>query len=147
MALVKRNELFPVWSNLFNDFFDKDIFDWSDKHFSSTNTTVPAVNIKESDSNFEVEMAVPGMTKDDFKIKLENNLLCISSEKNFENETKEGKYSRKEFSYQSFSRSFTLPVSADESSIKAKYENGILKVEIPKKEEAKPKPPRVISIS
>jgi HSP20 family protein len=144
---MKRNELFPTWSRFFNDFFDKDMFDWSDKHFSITNTTVPSVNIKESENNFEVEMAVPGMAKDDFKIKLENNLLCISSEKKVENETNEGKYSRKEFSYQSFSRSFALPVSADESSIKAKYENGILIVEIPKKEEAKPKPPRVISIS
>lgn len=147
MTLMKRNELFPAWSRFFNDFFDKDLLDWTDKHFSNTNTTLPAVNIKENDNGFEVEMAVPGMSKDDFRINLENNTLCISSEKKTENEKNEGNYSRKEFSYQSFSRSFTLPLSADEGSIKAKYENGILKVEIPKREESKPKPPKTIEIS
>ena len=144
---MKRNELFPTWSGFFNDFFDKDLLDWSDKHFSNTNTTLPAVNIKESENGFDVEMAVPGMKKEDFKINLDNNILCISSEKQVENQTNEGKYSKKEFSYQSFSRSFALPVSADERNIKAKYENGILMIEIPKREEAKPKPPKVIDIS
>jgi len=147
MTLMKRNELFPTWSGFFNDFFDKDLLDWSDKHFSNTNTTLPAVNIKESENGFDVEMAVPGMKKEDFKINLDNNILCISSEKQVENQTNEGKYSKKEFSYQSFSRSFALPVSADERNIKAKYENGILMIEIPKREEAKPKPPKVIDIS
>lgn len=147
MTLMRRNELFPAWSRFFNDFFDKDLLDWSDKHFSNTNTTLPAVNIKESDNGFDVEMAVPGMKKEDFKVNLENNVLCISSEKKLENEKAEGNYSRKEFSYQSFSRSFSLPDSADAGNIKAKYENGILMISIPKKEEAKPKPPRVIDIS
>jgi len=147
MTLIRRNELFPTWSRFFNDFFDKDLLDWSDKHFSTTNTTLPAVNIKENDNGFDVEMAVPGMKKEDFKINLENNVLCISSEKKIENESNEDTYSKKEFSYQSFSRSFTLPNSADESKIKAKYENGILVISIPKKEEAKPKPPKVINIS
>jgi HSP20 family protein len=147
MTLLRRNELFPVWSRFFNDYFDKDLMDWSDKHFSNTNTTLPAVNIKENENGFEVEMAVPGMVKEDFKINLDKNVLCISSEKKLENERTESNYSKREFSYQSFSRSFTLPQSADESNIKAKYENGILFVSIPKKEEAKPKPPRVIDIS
>jgi HSP20 family protein len=147
MSLMKRNEYLPSWSNFFNDFFDKDLLNWSNKHFSDTNTTLPAVNIKEDDNGFEVEMAVPGMTKKDFKINLENNMLCISSEKKMEDEKSEGNYSRKEFSYQSFSRSFALPESADDGKINAKYENGILYVSIPKKEEAKPKPPRVIDIS
>ncbi len=147
MSLMKRNEYLPSWSNFFNDFFDKDLLNWSNKHFSDTNTTLPAVNIKEDDNGFEVEMAVPGMTKKDFKINLENNTLCISSEKKMEDEKSEGNYSRKEFSYQSFSRSFALPESADDGKINAKYENGILYVSIPKKEEAKPKPPRVIDIS
>jgi HSP20 family protein len=147
MTLMKRNEIFPAWSRFFNDFFDKDLLDWTDKHFSNTNTTLPSVNIKESENGFQVEMAVPGMLKDDFKINLENNILCISSEKKTENEKTEGSYSRKEFSYQSFSRSFALPLSADEGNIKAKYENGILMIEIPKREEAKPKPPKAITIS
>jgi len=144
---MRRNELFPVWSRFFNDFFDKDMLDWSDKHFSNTNTTLPAVNIKENENGFEVEMAAPGMKKDDFKINLDNNVLCISSEKKFEDNKTEGNYSKKEFSYQSFSRSFTLPDSADEGKIMAKYENGLLMISIPKREEAKPKPPRVIDIS
>jgi HSP20 family protein len=147
MTLIKRNELFPAWSRFFNDFLDKDLLDWSDKHFSNTNTTLPAVNIKESDNGFNVEVAVPGMSKDDFRINLDNNILCISSEKKLESEKTEESYSRKEFSYQSFSRSFTLPHSADEGNIKAKYDNGILRIEIPKREEAKPKPPKVINIS
>ena len=147
MSLIKRTELFPTWSNFFNDFFDKDVTNWSNKHFSNTNTTLPAVNISEDDNGFNVEMAVPGMTKGDFKINLENNMLCISSEKKEENEKKEGQYSRKEFSYQSFSRSFALPETADDTKIEAKYENGILYLNIPKKEEAKPKPPKEIKIS
>jgi HSP20 family protein len=147
MTLMKRNELFPAWSRFFNDFFDKDIFDYSTKHFSNTNTTLPAVNIKEDDQSFTVEMAVPGMEKSDFKINLENGALCISSEKKKENESKEGQYYRKEFSYQSFSRSFSLPDLVDESKIQAKYDNGILIINIPKKEEAKPKPPKTIDIS
>ncbi|MFN8255220.1 MAG: Hsp20/alpha crystallin family protein [Bacteroidales bacterium] len=147
MTLTKRNELFPAWSRFFNDFFDKDIYDYSNKHFSNTNTTLPAVNIKEDDQSFTVEMAVPGMEKKDFKINLENDTLCISSEKRKENENKEGQYYRKEFSYQSFSRSFVLPDSVDESKIQAKYDNGLLTIEIPKKEEAKPKPPKSIEIA
>jgi len=147
MTLMKRNELFPTWSKFFNDFIDKDIFDYSNRHFSNTNTTLPAVNIKEDDGGYMVEMAVPGMEKADFRINLENNMLCISSEKKSESEKKDDNYSRKEFSYQSFSRSFSLPDSADESKIDAKYQNGILIINIPKKEEAKPKPPRFIEIS
>jgi len=139
--------MFPVWSRFFNDFFDKDLLDWSDKHFSNTNTTLPAVNIKENENGFEVEMAAPGMKKDDFKINLDNNVLCISSERKVEDNKTEGNYTKKEFSYQSFSRSFTLPDFADDRKIEAKYENGLLMISIPKKEEAKPKPPRVIDIS
>jgi len=147
MTLMKRTDMFPTWSKFFNDFLDKDVFDYSNRHFSNTNTTLPAVNIKESDQGYAVEMAVPGMERSDFKINLENKMLCISSEKKMENERNEDNYSRKEFSYQSFSRSFSLPDSVDEGKIEAKYENGILKINIPKKEEARPKPPRVIEIS
>ncbi|MDO8896442.1 MAG: Hsp20/alpha crystallin family protein, partial [Bacteroidales bacterium] len=105
-------------------------------------------NIKEDENGFEVEMAAPGFEKKDFKIDLNNNLLTISSEKKIENETKEGQqFTRREYSYQSFSRSFTLPNLVDSEKITAKYENGILKVAIPKKEEAKPKPIKQIKIS
>ncbi len=147
MTLLKRNELFPAWSKFYNDFIDKDIFDYSNKHFSNTNTTLPAVNIKESIEGYLVEMAVPGMEKSDFKINIENKMLSIASEKKSETEKNDENYSRKEFSYQSFNRSFSLPESVDESKIEAKYDNGILIINIPKKEEAKPKPPRFIDIS
>jgi HSP20 family protein len=145
MALAKFSHQFP---SLFDHFFETDLFDWSNRNFSDTNTTLPAVNIKENHDGFEVEMAAPGFTKNDFRIELNHDLLTISSEKKIENETNEGKrFSKREFSYQSFLRSFTLPNTADNDKINAKYEKGILKVNIPKKEESKPKPPKQISIS
>jgi len=145
MALVRFQNQFP---GFFDRFFENDMFDWSNRNFSTTNTTLPSVNIKEGTENFEVEMAAPGFTKKDFRIELNNDLLTISSEKQVENETKEGEqFTRREFSYQSFSRSFTLPVTVEGDKISAKYENGILKVNIPKKEEAKPRPVKQISIS
>ena len=135
--------------HLFPGLFDltRDWFDLHNNNYSSTGTNIPAVNIKESNEGFEVEMAAPGMSKKDFKIELENNLLTISSEKREEAEKKEGdRYTRKEFSYQSFSRSFSLPEVVDADKINARYENGVLFLSIPKKEEAKPKPPKQISI-
>jgi HSP20 family protein len=148
MTLIRRSDYLPTWANLVNDFFNTDFSDWSLSHYSDTNTTLPAVNIKENTDGFMVEMAAPGMAKDDFKIELNNDLLTISSEKKNEHETKEGEtYTRREYSYQSFSRSFTLPKSVDAEKISAKYENGILSIEIPKKEEAKPKPAKQISIA
>jgi len=150
MTIVKRNgglqNIFPA---LFNDFFNREMLDWGESNFSSTGTTLPAVNIKETNEAFEVEMAVPGMNKNDFKIELEGNLLTISSETNKETEEKEGdRYSRREFSYQSFQRSFTLAKDVlDSDKINAKYEDGVLRLLIPKKEEAKQKPPRLIEVS
>jgi HSP20 family protein len=132
---------------MFDRFFEGDLFDWSNRNFSVTNTTLPSVNIKENADAFAVEVAAPGFDKGDFKLKLDHDLLTISSEKQVENETKEGEqFTKREFSYQSFSRSFTLPHTADGDKIEAAYENGILKVSIPKKEEAKPKPSRTIEI-
>jgi HSP20 family protein len=148
MSLVKRENYLPTWSNFFNDFLNRDWYDWSNQNFSLTNTTIPSVNIKETENEFEVEMAAPGMTKDDFKLELNNNVLTISSEKQSESNSDEGKnITRREFSYQSFSRSFTLPVIVETDKISAKYENGILRVNIPKKEEAKPKPLKQIKVS
>jgi HSP20 family protein len=145
---MRRNDYLPAWANLVNSFFNNDLSDWSNRHYSDTNTTLPAVNIKENTDAFEVEMAAPGMAKDDFKIELNNDLLTISSEKKNESEIKEGEtYTRREYSYQSFSRSFNLPKTIDAEKISAKYENGILSITIPKREEAKPKPVKQISIS
>lgn len=148
MALLRRSDYLPTWANFVNEFFNNDLSDWPNRHYSDTNTTLPAVNIKENTDAFVVEMAAPGMVKDDFKIELNNDLLTISSEKKNENESKEGEtYTRREYSYQSFSRSFTLPKTVDAEKISAKYENGVLSLAIPKKEEAKPKPVKQISIS
>jgi HSP20 family protein len=145
MSLVRFSNTFPT---LFDHFFENDLFDWSNWNFSSTNTTLPSVNIKETNDDFEVEVAAPGFSKTDFKIELNHDVLTVSSDKEVKNETKDGQqFTRREFSYQSFSRSFTLPNSADSDKIKALYENGILKIVIPKKEEAKPKPARQIAIA
>jgi HSP20 family protein len=145
MSLVRFSNQLP---SLFDRFFDPDFMDWSNRNFSTTNTTLPSVNIKEGSEGYEVEMAAPGFEKKDFRIELNHDLLTISSEKKVENEIKEGQqFTRREFSYQSFSRSFTLPSTADGEKIAARYENGILKVSIPKKEEAKPKPARAIAIA
>lgn len=144
MTLTKYSNRFP---SLFEHFFDNDLFNWSNNNFSETNTTLPSVNVKEDVNGFEVEMAAPGLEKKDFKISLNNSHLTISSEKKNENETKEGQqFTRKEFSYQSFSRSFTLPNTVESDRISAKYENGLLTITIPKKEEAKPKPVKQIEI-
>ena len=96
---------------------------------------IPAVNIKEENDKYLLEMAAPGLKKDDFNINLDNYQLTISSEKKEESEEKKDSYTRREFMYTSFSRSFTLPKSVDVDKIKADYKNGILTVTLPKKEE------------
>ncbi len=144
MSLVRFSNQMP---SLFDRFWENDLFDWSNRNYSNTNTTLPAVNIKEDEDGFEVEMSAPGLDKKDFKIELNNSVLTISSEKKVENETKEGQqFTRREFSYQSFCRSFSLPETVEGEKIGAKYENGILRLSIPKKEEAKPKPAKQIEI-
>ena len=145
MSLARFSTNYP---SLFDRFFENDLFDWSNRNYSNTNTTLPSVNIKESNDDFEVEVAAPGFNKNDFRIELNHDLLTVSSEKELDKETKEGQqFTLREFSYQSFSRSFTLPNSADSEKIGAKYENGILRILIPKKEEAKPRPARQIAIA
>lgn len=147
MTLIRRNENYPVLSNILNDFFRNDWLDFSNRNYSLTNTTLPSVNIKESEEAFIVEMAAPGLDKNDFKISLNSGTLMISSEKKSENEVKEdSRYSRREFSYQSFCRSFSLPESADAEKISARYDNGILLVNIPKREEIKRNLERTIEI-
>lgn len=144
MTLVRYQN---QWPGLFDRFFNNDFEGWNRNNFSMTNTTLPNLNIKETKDSFLVEVAAPGFEKSDFKIELNNDLLTISSEKKINNELKDGeRITKQEFSYQSFSRSFTLPEHVDEEKISAKYENGILFIDIPKKEEAKPKPPKLISI-
>lgn len=146
MTLLKRSNTYlpTFWDN----FFSRDLSDWGNSNFSSTDTTLPAVNVKETDDAFEIEVAAPGMSKNDFKINMENNMLTISSEKQEEKKEEEkGRFTRREFSYQSFQRSFTVPETVvDGEKITAKYCDGILCISLPKREEVKPKPAREISI-
>ncbi|MBO9594317.1 MAG: Hsp20/alpha crystallin family protein [Niabella sp.] len=150
MSLVKWNgnrDVLPGLSGWFDDFWSRDLFNWGNKNFSSSQTTLPSVNVKETDDNFEVEVAAPGMAKNDFRVTLDGNLLTISSEKRSDDEEKKETYTRREFSYQSFQRSFQLPKDVvDDESIQAKYENGVLHLTIPKKEEVKKKAPRQIEV-
>ncbi len=150
MTLTRRNgNLSNSFPNLFDDFLNRDLLDWNNSNFSNTGTTLPAINVKETPESFVVEMAAPGMKKEDFKVELNNNVLTISSEQKTEHEEKDNdKYTRKEFSYQSFQRSFPLSREAvDADKIQAKYENGVLHLTIPKREEVKQKPTRLINIS
>lgn len=147
--ISKRNGgHFPASTGLFfDDIFGRELFNWGNNNFSSTSTTLPSVNIKETTDNFEVEVAAPGMTKEDFQISLDGNLLTISSAKEESKEDRQAQYTRREFSYQSFQRAFELPKDVvDEDKISARYENGVLQLSIPKREEAKHKPPRMIAI-
>ncbi|MBW6479979.1 MAG: Hsp20/alpha crystallin family protein [Bacteroidales bacterium] len=130
----------------FEDFFGKDLM--PDLFEDRASMSVPAVNVLEDPDNFKIEVAAPGLEKKDFKIDLDNNVLTISSEKEYKHEEeKDGKYMRREFAYASFKRSFTLPESVDADKIKANYKEGLLYINIPKREEAKQKPPKQISIS
>ena len=148
MKLAKRNwNNFSLFSPMFDN-FNRELLNWDNKNYSSTSTTVPAVNIKENADSFEVEVAAPGMAKGDFKVTLDGNLLTISSAKEEQNEKHHDNYTRREFSYQSFQRSFELQKEVvDQDNIQAHYENGMLRLTIPKKEEAKQKEPRMIEIS
>lgn len=144
MSLVRRSELYP---SFLEDFFDDN---WSGRgNRADTGTRIPAVNVKETNDNFEIHVAAPGMEKEDFEISIDNDVLSISAEEKSENEERDGKgnFTRREFSYTSFRRAFSLPNTVEDDKIDAKYEKGVLKISLPKKEEAKPKPAKQIHIS
>lgn len=147
MNLAKRNE-----ANWLPSVLDEMLrTDWLGGTTNENNFTknVPAVNIKETDDNFMVEVAAPGKSREAFQIELDNEILTISSEEKTENENKEdnGRYTRREFSYSNFKRAFSLPESVNSEEISATYENGVLKINLPKREEAKVQPKRMIEIS
>lgn len=148
MSLIRSN-YFPATTNLFDDLLTRDFWNWGQNNFAENRSSLPAVNIRENNDQYLVEVAAPGMNKEDFKVELDGNMLTISSEKQQQAEEADGeRYTRREFSYQSFQRSFQLAKDVvDVDSIKAHYENGILQLVIPKKEEVKQKPARMIEIS
>jgi HSP20 family protein len=141
MLPMSRNS----WPSLVDEFFGKDLLGNFIDGFTGVN--MPAVNIVEEKDEFRIEVAAPGLEKKDFKLDLNNNVLTISSEKNDEKEEKNERYMRREFSYSSFKRSFTLPETAQIDKIAAHHANGILQISIPKKEDARVKPPRQIAIA
>ena len=127
--------------------FLSDLFD--DERFQSSlirKQSTPAVNVKEDEKGFEIELAAPGYNKKDFNISLDNQRLTISAEKKEKSEMEDANYTRREFGFTSFSRSFNLPANTSEEDIQAKYEEGVLKLIIAKKDIATAKPKRSIEI-
>jgi HSP20 family protein len=146
LANSNSNQNFPNLSNWLDDIFNRDLPSVFTSNFNM-GMTLPKVNIKETPDAYIVEMAVPGLKKSDFHLDLDNQVLSISTETKKENEQKEENYTRREFGYSSFKRTFNLPETVNDEKINAKYENGILNIHLPKKEEAKQKPARSIKIS
>lgn len=151
-SLMKSNNgnMIPSIPSLLNDFLANDWLSSPVGNWRTSGTTLPSVNVRETNDAFHIEVAAPGMKRDDFKVELDNNFLTISAEveqKNENNDDRDG-YTRREFSYQSFQRSFALPENKVEGEkIAAKYVDGILNITVPKKEEAKPKPAKQIKVS
>lgn len=145
MTLLKA----PVLPSLFTDKWMSDFFD-NDRFFDADwlkrMQVVPAVNVKELDKEFEIEMAAPGLTKKDFNIRIENGVMTIFTEKKEEKEQKEMNFTRREFNYTSFTRSFTLPENINPEKVDAKYENGILRVLLGKKVLTPEKPMKTIEV-
>jgi HSP20 family protein len=128
---VQKNAVSPWFSDVFDSLINDSIL--NDRFVAKT----PAVNIAETENEFHIELAVPGLKKEDFKINLDKNVLSVLAEKKAENVEEGKKYSKREYSYNSFVRSFTLPESADHGKIAAEYTDGVLKLNVAKKEEAK----------
>jgi len=128
--LAKLSETMP---SLFDDFF-KPWNEWFEGGLSMRTVKVPAVNITEQKNEYLVSLAAPGLKKENFKINVDGNMLTISSEKEENKEEKDKKFTRKEYSYSSFSRCFTLPEEINQAKIEAKYEDGVLKISLPRKE-------------
>lgn len=134
MTLVKwNNRNKAAFPSIFDE-FGSSMF--KDPYWADFETNKPAVNIKEGETSFTVEVAAPGFDKQDFNIELNDKTLTISSEKEAKNETENEKFTRREFSYSSFKRSFSLPDNVDGDKITAAYDSGVLNIEIPKKKEA-----------
>lgn len=132
-SLAKSGTRMP---SVFNDFF-KPWNDWFDGGSWNRELSIPAVNIVEQKDDYQVSLAVPGMKKEDFAIEMEGNMLTISSEKEETKDENDKRYNRREYNYSSFSRSFTLPEDVMQDKIDAKYEDGVLRLTLPKKEESK----------
>ena len=143
LPVIRKRTYYP--HRYTNDFFGKDLL--SSFFSDGADYTVPAVNIKENEKSFEIEVAAPGVAKEDFKINLEKDVLTVSSEKESKNEVDKDNFMKREFGFNSFSRSFSIPESVNTDKIKASHNNGVLTIELPKIEEAKLKNKKEIKIS
>jgi HSP20 family protein len=148
MSLIKfnnRNRLLPWTNDSLKSFLSSD--DFFNNDFLDEDSLMPAMNVKEHDTDFEIEFAAPGFSKKDFEVTIEDNILNVCGEKKEEKEEKNEDYTRKEFSYNSFKRSLKLPQTVNsDQDVKATYKDGILKLNLLKKEAAKETPKKVIEI-
>lgn len=147
MNLIKFNPLSPgrsFFNNFADDFFNTNIGNFVGSDFVASN---PSINVVESPENFKIEVAAPGLEKKDFNLSIEKDQLIIESSKQEEKEVKEEKFTRREFNYASFKRSFQLPDNVNASKIAATYENGVLNIVLPKVEKTKQEAARIIKIS
>ncbi|HLG34310.1 MAG TPA: Hsp20/alpha crystallin family protein [Bacteroidia bacterium] len=151
MSLIVRNRsLLPTVSNFFDTgkFFSPGIFDFDgDLTDSDGSLVVPEANIIENEKDFRIEIAAPGLEKKDFNVAVQNGMLTVSAEKEEEKKENRKNFMRREFSYNSFSRAFTLPENSLADKIDAKYENGVLRLTLPKKEVTVSKPKKEIKVS
>ena len=141
MNLIRKQN--PFFPSLVDELFNQDMR----VRTSSISSTMPAVNIIEQDTQFLIELAAPGNKKEDFEIEIEDGILSISSSNKEDNTSEKETFTRHEFSYNSFRRSFTIPESVDVSSIEATYSEGVLLIKLLKLEEALPQPKKLITIS
>lgn len=147
MTLIRTKPNEARFQGLFDNLFSPDFHVLNRSGLDTPGFSLPKVNIKEDKDGYQLELAAPGLAKEDFKIKLDQDVLTVYSDKK-EEVTKDTKaYRRLEFSYQAFEKRFTLPEDADNEKITANYVNGVLSVQIPKREEAKPQPPKSIEIA
>lgn len=146
MSLIKFNDRLPWNNTVFTNFLNAD--DFFNDDFFAKDSLMPAMNVLENENDFEIELAAPGFSKDDFNVIIDDNGLHISAENSKKEEKEEEGYLRKEFNYNSFKRSLRLPESVNlKEEVKANYKNGILKLNLLKREEAKVLPRKVIEVS
>jgi len=140
------NGSFSSAPSFFDKFLEREWMDQNQQNYSQTNTTLPAINVWENDDKYGIEVAVPGMKKEDFRIEFDNDSVSISSDIKTDHKNN-GSILRQEFSYQSFQRSFKIADKViDADKIEAGYKDGILRISLPKREELKPKPAQTIRI-
>jgi HSP20 family protein len=132
--LVKKENTIPTFKNLIENFFESEFPTFGTTFSRFIGSTIPSANIKETEENFQIELGIPGIKKEDIKIDLEDDVLTISSEQKEEKTEEKDNYTRREFNYSSFSRSFQLPEIVDTEKISASYKDGILNIVIPKKD-------------